>query len=837
MNKQALKIAIYFAIIGVLWILFSDKLTAHYFKDLRTYEQIQTYKGWFFVLSVAIIIYFLTGTFLNKLDQRNRDLARNLLRFRSTLDNMLEGAQIIDFNWEYIYVNDIASEQGKETKGKLVGKTMMEAYPDIEKTEMFQHLKKCMDQRIPHQMINEFVFPDGTNGWFELSMQPVPEGVFILSYDITDRIKSEKKIRKGEERLIEAQLIAKMGDFTWDVESGIVTWSDPMYELLGYHPDEILDFEKVNKNIHHPDDKVGVNKWLTDSINSNSDVLSPKQYRLIRKDKKTIYVTTQGRILRNSDHSIKVFATVQDITEQKRVQQEREESKRMLETLIGNLPGMAYSARSVEGLPMDFVSDGCVELTGYTASQLTGTTLYDDITHPDDREYVWNTIQNAVKKAEHFLMEYRIKKKDGSIHWVWEQGVGVAITRDQTNIIEGFITDINERKIAENKLKEYREDLERLIKQRTQELFKSEEKYRGLYESVKDGIAKVNMDGKILECNPEFSRMLGYTSEELKEKRFQDFTPKKYHKIEEEKLKNETLKRGYTEEYEKEYIRKDGRLIPISIRVWLIDDEEGKPINMWAIVRDISNKKEYEKSILNLNKDLELKQKQLKSANKELEAFAYSISHDLRAPLRAITGFSQILMEDYIKELDDEALRLGRVIQDNAQNMANLIDDLLEFSRLGRSSLDYSELAMKNMANSMFYEASTPEIRKKTDFVVKDIPDIKADTKMMRQVWMNLITNAIKYSSTRKNIRIQISATESRDFVTYMIRDNGVGFDMKYKEKLFIVFQRLHKPNEFEGTGVGLPLVQRIINRHGGEVWGESELDKGATFYFSLPKR
>ncbi len=716
--------------------------------------------------------------------------------------------------------------------------------------------------------------------------------------------------------------------------------------------------------MHHPDDRKGVNKWLTDSINSNSDELSPKEYRLIRKDSKIIYVITQGRIIRNNSHPVKVFATVQDVTEQKQAEQSLKESeekyrnlfmnspdaifinlndeiilcnnsfkelmtakdlsdiigkspfdifqpdihglvkerinkvrqyeedisfheekivnfngeevdvevhrsafslgeqmaihvilrditeqkrnreiikenRRRLETLMGNLPGMAYHAKNQEGWPMDFVSDGCLNLTGYTANELVGPNgcFYGDIIYPDDKEYVWNTVQDAISKGEHFVMEYRIKKKNGNVHWVWEQGLGVSVDKDQVHVIEGFVTDINERKIAENELVEHRKNLELLVKQRTRELYKSEEKYRGLYESVKDGIVHVTMSGKILECNPEFSKMLGYSIEELKKQSYRDFSPEKWIEIENEIFENETLKRGYTDEYEKEYIRKDGTIFPVSIRMWLIKDEDDNPKGMWGIIRDISKRKEYEESILNLYKDLEIRQKQLESANIELEAFNYSVSHDLRAPLRAITGFSQILLEDYIKDLEPEAQRLGKVIQDNSEKMGELIDDLLAFSRLGRASLQFTHVDMSNMINSIYYEATSNEIREKIVLKVHNIPPITADTKMMRHVWMNLISNAVKYSSNRDEIRIEISAEQNKDTVIYKIKDNGVGFDMRYKEKLFKVFQRLHKPNEFEGNGVGLPLVQRIVNRHGGEVWGESELGKGATFYFSLPKK
>lgn len=225
------------------------------------------------------------------------------------------------------------------------------------------------------------------------------------------------------------------------------------------------------------------------------------------------------------------------------------------------------------------------------------------------------------------------------------------------------------------------------------------------------------------------------------------------------------------------------------------------------------------------------------AANKELEAFSYSVSHDLRAPLRAIDGFTGILMDDYVSKLDKEGKRLGGIIQQNANKMGQLIDDLLAFSRMGRTSMKISKIDMKNMVNAIYHEATSTIERKRITFNIAKLPQAEGDTNMMRQVWMNLISNAVKFSSYRKQAVISVSCQEEQSKLIYCIKDNGVGFNMKYVDKLFGVFQRLHSEKEFEGTGVGLALVQRIILRHGGDVWAEGNVDKGATFYFSLQKK
>lgn len=231
----------------------------------------------------------------------------------------------------------------------------------------------------------------------------------------------------------------------------------------------------------------------------------------------------------------------------------------------------------------------------------------------------------------------------------------------------------------------------------------------------------------------------------------------------------------------------------------------------------------------NVNKKLEV-------SNKDLEAFAYSVSHDLRGPLRAISGFTRILMEDYVEKLNAEGKRLGGIIQQNTKKMSQLIDDLLDFSRMGRVSMSFSEIDMKKMANAIYHEATNAEVRKRITFTIADLSKAEGDTNMMRQVWMNLISNAVKFSAYRKPAVISVTCQEEENKLIYCVKDNGAGFNMKYKDKLFGVFQRLHSEKEFEGTGVGLALVQRIIHRHGGEVWANGEVDNGAAFYFSLPK-
>lgn len=227
----------------------------------------------------------------------------------------------------------------------------------------------------------------------------------------------------------------------------------------------------------------------------------------------------------------------------------------------------------------------------------------------------------------------------------------------------------------------------------------------------------------------------------------------------------------------------------------------------------------------------------LESVNKELEAFSYSVSHDLRAPLRAISGFSQAVIEDCAPKLDDEGKRYLGLIQENAHRMGRLIDDLLKFSRLGRQQMAESEIDMDATAKSVFDELIAETPGRKIEFTMHPSPQVYGDASMIRQVLTNLLSNAIKFTRTRDGAFIEFGYLPEMEEGAYYIKDNGVGFDMQYVDKLFGVFQRLHSISEFEGTGVGLALVNRIITRHGGRVWAESKVNQGTTFYFALPRR
>ena len=379
--------------------------------------------------------------------------------------------------------------------------------------------------------------------------------------------------------------------------------------------------------------------------------------------------------------------------------------------------------------------------------------------------------------------------------------------------------------------------------------------FRALFDQTVVGVAQVDTGtGAFLRVNQRYAELVGYSREELETLRFQDVTHPE--DVARDLARMEELRAGRISEFtvEKRYLRRDGTVVWGALAVSPMWAPGEPPSTNISMVLDITERKRAEEQsrateaalrrsegmFRELNAELERRVSertaQLEEANKELEAFSYSVSHDLRAPLRAIDGFSRMIVEDHGERLDPEGRRLLGVVSANARRMAQLIDDLLRLSRLGRSEMRRTSVDMASLARAAFEEiVEAPEARGRIEFRVGDLPRAEGDPALLMQVWVNLLSNAVKFSANKEWPVIEIDGEGDGPSAVYRVRDNGAGFNMAYSGKLFGVFQRLHAPSEFEGTGVGLALVRRIVLRHGGRVWAEGRLGEGATFFFSLP--
>jgi len=396
------------------------------------------------------------------------------------------------------------------------------------------------------------------------------------------------------------------------------------------------------------------------------------------------------------------------------------------------------------------------------------------------------------------------------------------ISNDET----GFLADTLNQMLA--KIQSRDADLQKSY----ESIQSAEKRYRTTLDYMMEGCQIIGFDWKYLYLNEVAVKHSRTEKDKLMGKTMMDAFPG----IEHTEIYNHIsrcMKERIHYRLENEFVYPDGE------KKWFKLSIEPVPEGVFILSNDITEQKHLQEELKKHHEHLEelVKERtaQLENANKELESFSYSVSHDLRAPLRAITGFAKMFEEDYKALIDDEGKRRLKVIQDSAVKMGNLIDDLLALSRLGRKEIRKSMVNMNQLTDSVLEEIGKVT-ETKAEIKIDQLHDVMADDSLMNHVLMNLISNAIKYSSKTENPVVEVKSEETNSEYIYSVKDNGAGFDMKYADKLYGVFQRLHANHEFEGTGVGLAIVNLIIRKHNGKVWAEGKVNEGATFYFSMPK-
>ncbi|HJR79132.1 MAG TPA: PAS domain S-box protein [Anaerolineales bacterium] len=498
------------------------------------------------------------------------------------------------------------------------------------------------------------------------------------------------------------------------------------------------------------------------------------------------------------------------LAKRKQVEKALHTSEERYRTLVENAPVGVYQT-DLEGT-FQFVNPGMAKILHVTSpDELLGTQSARYYKNPEDFDRLLEILKTKKKASD---VEIELRFRDSQTKTV------LLSTWVEQDALYGILRDITERKQTE------------------EELRKSEERYRYLFETNPHPMWVYDLKTlAFIDVNEAAILKYGYSRQEFLSMTIRDIRPPE----DVERLMENLAQTRQPMEHSKgwKHRLKDGTIIHVEITSHTIQIDGRESV--LVIAQDITQRKQAEEEIRQLNEKLEQRvierTLQLQSANKELEAFSYSVSHDLRAPLRAIDGFTRILLEDYEPLLDEEGKRVCRVISREAQHMGQLIDDLLAFSRLGRRELHLTKIDMKSMANAVFEDLIKTEDPVRIDLQIHRLPPAIGDPTLIRQAWVNLLANALKFSSKKERPVIEVGSKQSDDEYIYYVRDTGAGFDMQYVDKLFGVFQRLHSEREFEGTGVGLAIVQQVIRRHGGRVWAEGEVDKGATFYFSLPRK
>lgn len=422
--------------------------------------------------------------------------------------------------------------------------------------------------------------------------------------------------------------------------------------------------------------------------------------------------------------------------------------------------------------------------------------------------------------------------------------------KELSDIVNKLKNELNARRRTEESLKAALEESRRRENELS-ELLESEERFHQLVETANDAIISIESCGNVIFWNNGAEAMFGYSADEISGRSLTLIIPERFREAHIHGMNN-LLSTGMSRVIGKTIeligLRRDGSEFPIELSLTTWKTKAGTFFT--GIIRDITERKKAEEEIRKLNLELTRHSDELEAANRELESFSYSVSHDLRAPLRAIDGFSKALLEDYKDALDDEGKRLLQVVRDNTLKMGLLIDDILTFSRVGRKDIEIFDIKMEELAREVSNELMSLAAEKSARIEIKAMPPALGDRSMIRRVFINLFSNALKFTGKRADAVIEAGSIEAglepgamnfdkqqnmEKQNIYYVKDNGVGFDMHYSDRLFGVFQRLHSSEEFEGTGIGLAIVKRIINKHGGSAWAEGKINGGAVFYFTLP--
>jgi PAS domain S-box-containing protein len=561
--------------------------------------------------------------------------------------------------------------------------------------------------------------------------------------------------------------------------------------------------------------------------------MQDEEYRLLSGDRQraqmastaTFLLLPLGVFVSISVLVLGVFFLNAGVSEQKQAERALRESKAQLQTIVENLDeGLIVSDLSGRLLQWNRAA---LRLHGYSSSEQDRRAFTDLID-----TFQLSTLEGAIVPVEQWplariLRGERIHDLELSVHRLGTDvhrilnygGTLVHDTTGQSLMAIVTISDITDRKQSEEKLRS------------------SEERYRRLFEKNPNPMWVYDLETlSFLAVNAAAVRHYGYAQGEFLAMTIKDIRPQEDVPALIEDISHET--EDLEEVGEWRHRKKSGEVIDVEITShgldWL-----GRSARL-VLVNDVTQRKQAEDEVHQLNAKLEQRVQsrtaELEAANKELEAFSYSVSHDLRAPLRAVDGFSQAMLEDYGPQLPEEGKHYLQTIREGAQRMGVLIDDLLTFSRLSRLPLNKQPINPASMVRDVLEELHVQQNGRKIDIHTGELAPCEGDPALLKQVWINFLSNALKYTRKREQAVVEIGSKPENGETVYFVRDNGAGFDMRYANKLFGVFQRLHRADEFEGTGVGLAIAQRVIHRHGGRVWAEGTVDHGATFYFTMKK-
>ena len=796
-RSGSLRIAVIYLLIGILWILLTDRAVEQITLDPATLTTISIYKGWGFILVTAMILYWL-------IQRHTAELGENESRLRLVTDAMPALISYVDSDLRYRFNNQAYEEWfGNKADGKKINEVLG--------TDAYRKIARYVDEALRGRLVTyQTEIPYLGKGTRFVEATYVPDrrengqvkGFFALVQDITERRQAEGDLRLWADAFEHCAHGIAIGD---PATNRIVACNSAFALLHRSRVEDVVGTSILS--LYAPADHDLVRRSAT-----RSDQVGHTQFEahMIRRDGSTFPVQLDLVSVVGEDGELLYrVATAQDITNRKQA----EEEIAYQASILDQVNDAVISAD--ENYFITSWNSAAERIYGWQAEEVIGK-RGEEILHTEFFNISRPEVLQGLKEKGEFSAEVTQLRKDGTRFPVETRTTAL---RDEDRAIRGYVSinrDITERKRAETAILE------------------SEARYRNVLDTMMEGCQIVDFNWRYVYINEVAAGQGRHSPQELLGHTMMEMYPG-IENTELFSILRECMQSRTSRRIDNRFIFPDGNVGWYELSIQPVSE------GIFILSTDITQRKQTEEEIRRLNEKLEERvierTAQLHAANQELEAFSYSVSHDLRAPLRAINGYTRILLEDYADSLDEEGRRICQIITDETKRMGKLIDDLLSFSRLGRKQIQSTRVDMKSLAYSVYGELTRESDRERIDFRIGKLPAVDGDPDLLHQVWINLLSNAIKFSSRVERAVIEVGTKRSETENVYFVRDNGAGFDIQYIDKLFGVFQRLHSENEFEGTGVGLAIAQRIIQRHGGRIWAEGEVGKGATFYFSLPRQ
>jgi PAS domain S-box-containing protein len=747
-------------------------------------------------------------------------------KYRNIFENAMEAITQTSPEGKFITANPSAARmEGFDSPEELIASLSDIGRQFYVKPGRREEFKKLMEEfGTINGFESEVYRKDGSKIWVVENSRAVRDERGNLLYyegtsqDITERKQAEEALRENQQ-LLQAVM---------DNIPQCIFWKDSKLTYLGCNR---AFAESVG--LTSPGDIVGKTDW--DLPSEYAELYRVDDRRVMENgipklnyeepqtslDGATNWLRTSKIPMRDANGNVyAVLGMYENITERKQAEKALQENEEILRLAVSAGRMGVWNRNFLSG-QLDW-SIECKAMFGLAPEVEMNDERFMQALHPEDRTPTDLAIREALEKQTNFDAEYRVIWPDGTIHWIATQGRGHYNEAGQVIHMVGITIDITERKQTESALKLRETYLTAII-----------ENQPGL-------IWLKDIEGRFLVANSAFAFSCGQqTPEEVSGKTDLDIWPRglaeKYRADDDEVIKQ---KKPLQVE---EAIFDQGQTKWFETFKMPVFDETKQVIGTTGFAHDITGRKQAEEEIRQLNTGLEKRVRertvQLETTNKELEAFSYSVSHDLRAPLRGIDGWSQALFEDYHDKLDEQGQKYIERVRSESQRMGHLIDDLLRLSRLTRVEMIREHVDLSAIAQTVVERLKQDEPHRRVDFKLQKELGAEGDPHLLESVLTNLLGNAFKFTAKRADAQIEFGQTEIQDQRVFFVRDNGAGFDMAYAKNLFGAFQRMHKDSEFPGTGIGLATVQRIVHRHGGRVWAEAEVGRGATIYFTLEEK